>query len=460
MNFAKKTILLLVLLSIISGSAGAQETEDSSSEKKAFFPALLGIFMTDVVLHTFSWLNGEDYAEISPQSWKNNLLSRWWWDDDPFLYNHPGHAYQGGLYHAAARTNGFSFYESLLFGLGGSLTWELFGETDEPAINDLIFTPIAGAAFGEMMHLLYLEIGNPWLAALVSPIDAFNNLLLGKKPTKTYNTYYLSTMAGPGWIKPIYRDNEQQDSLTKPQPSNIFSGNIGCEVIYGNPFDQNSKKPFSHFEFKLLFGITFLPTGTDWTILNDAFLFSYNPLYTEKDMLSTGLTLHYDVFASNLINFNFNFANNGLDWSLKWRHEFNTAHLELKSHLGWTILGSSEYFPLIEKDLNLRERDNYFGTGANLKFFVTFVTQKKSRITLGTCNYLVFMIPYLNKPDSRTIEFINFSFLECSFRFTKIFSLFVNNSFFLKSVHSYKENNAVYISNRLILGIQMTFIDK
>jgi hypothetical protein len=309
------------------------------------------------------------------------------------------------------------------------------------------------------MHLLYLEIGNPWLAALVSPIDAFNNLLLGKKPTKTNNTYYLSAMAGPGWTRTIRIDKEQQNSSSGQLPVNRFPGNIGFEVIYGNPFNQNSKKPYTHFEFKLLFGVSSPPIGTDWTILNDGYLFSYNPLYTEKDMLSTGLTLHYDLFASDRINNIFCFANNGLDWSLKWRHEFNTSHLELKSHFGWTLLGSLEYFPIYDYDLKLRFRDNYFGTGANLKVFLTLETQRKSRLTLGTCSYLVFIIPYLNKPDSKAVELINFSFLEYSLRLTKVFSLFVNNSFYLKSVYS-NNKNTFNIANRVVLGMQMTFIDK
>ena len=455
MGFVKKTVSLLLLFIIIFYHAEAQETEDINIEEKSLYSALLGGLFGNTVFHVAARIYGDDCAQTSLESFKTNLTTSWVWDNDYFFLNHPGHPYQGGLYHTGARASGFNFYESIFFDLLGSWMWEVFGETDTPNWNDLIVTTFGGAAFGEMMHRLYLEIRSPWAGALVSPIDAFNNFVWRKKPPRTKNIFYLSAMTGAGWIQAIQEDKEQLKSLldnqTRPAPSHVFTGNIVSEVIYGNPFNQNSAKPYSQFEIKLLLGHSFYPLWLDWTILTDGYLLSYNPLYTEKNMLSTGLTLHYDLITGD----NINFASNALDWSLKWRHELKTAHFELKSHIGWIFFGSSQYYPfaeLIGTNLISHEAENNYGTGGNLKLFFNVQTQKFGKITLGLCNYLLYIIPY-NGPHSRGIEYINLSYFEYSYPFTKNISLVINNSLYLKSGNSYRKSDVVSIANRVILVI-------
>jgi hypothetical protein len=462
MPFVKKTVSLFLLFIIIFNHAGAQETEDINSEEKSLYPALLGGLFANTIFHLAARIYGDDCAQTSLESFKTNLTSPWVWDNDIFFLNNPGHPYQGGLYHTAARANGFNFYESIFFNVIGSWMWEVFGETDTPSLNDLLITTFGGAAFGEMMHLLYLEIRSPWAGALVSPIDALNNAVWRRKPSRTNNIFYLSAMTGHGWIQVIQEDKEQLRSLLdnqiRPTRSHVFTGNIGCEVIYGNPFDQNSVKPYSQFEIKMLVGSSFYPLWLDWTILTDGYLLSYNPLYTEKNILSTGLTLHYDLITGN----NINFASNALDWSLKWRHEFKTSHLELKSHIGWTFFGSSQYYPFAEvigKNLELYGAENNFGTGGNLKLFFTVQTQKFGKITLGFCNYLLYIIPW-KKPDSRGIEYFSLSNLEYSYYFSKNISLVLNSSVYLKVGNSYRKSDVVLIANRIILAIRWTFLNK
>jgi hypothetical protein len=458
----KKIIPFFLLLFIIPANARGQETEDINSKEKSLYPALFGGLFANTVIHLSGRLFGFDFAQTSLQSIKTNLGSQWVWDNDVFLINNPGHAYQGGLYHTAARANGFNFYESVFFDILGSLTWELFGETDIPSLNDLMVTTFGGAAFGEMVHLLYLEINSPYAAAFVSQMDAFNNVIWRKRPSRTNNIYYLSAMAGPGWIKIVKEDKEQLKILFNnsiaPTPSYMFTGNIGCEIVYGNPFVQNSTKPYSQFEIKMQIGSSFYPLWLDWTLLTDGYILSFNPLHSEKNMLSTGLTLHYDLIAGN----NTNFASSALDWSLKWKHVFKNAYFELKSHTGWTFFGSSEYYPfaeLIGTNLVPHETENNFGTGANFKFYFTLQTLKYGKMTLGACSYLLYIIPW-NKPDSQGMDFFNLSFLEYSYPFTKNISLVINSSLYLKSGNSLRKTNIVSIADRIILGLQWTFSDK
>jgi hypothetical protein len=229
-------------------------------------------------------------------------------------------------------------------------------------------------------------------------------------------------------------------------------------VIYGDPFLQNSKKPYSQFEIKMQFGGSFSPLWLDWTLLSDGYLVSWNPLDTEKNMLSTGLSLHYDLIAGNTTNF----ASHAVDWTLKWKRTLKSGHLELKSHIGWTMFGSSEYYPFAETigaNIEARETENDFGTGANMKLFFTLQTRQHGTLTLGVCSYLLYIIPW-NKPDSRGIESFNLSFLEYSYSLKNNFSLFVNNSFYLKSGTSHRKTNVASITNRIFLGVKYTFLDK
>jgi hypothetical protein len=455
-NFTRKVAFLLFfqihILFVFS------ENKEQETEEKSLYPALLGGLFTNTVFHVTSRIFGADFAQTSLESVRTNLTSPWVWDSDAFLFNHPGHPYQGGLYHAAARSNGFSFYESIFFDSLGSLTWELFGETDIPALNDLIVTTFGGAAFGEMLHLLYLEIPFPWIGALVSPIDALNNAVLRKQPSRTHNLYYFSAMMAAGWIRSVKEDAQLRDKNSEPDYTSLYTGNIGCEVIYGDPFLQHSKKPYSQFEIKMQFGGSFHPLWLDWTLLSDGYLVSWNPLDTEKNTLSTGVSLHYDLIAGNTTNF----ASHAVDGTLKWKHTLKAGHLELKSHIGWTMFGSSEYYPFAETigtNLEARETENDFGTGANLKLFFALQTRQYGILTLGVCSYLLYIIP-LNKPDSRGIESFNLSFLEYSYSLTNNLSLFVNNSLYLKSGTSHRKTNVASITNRILLGVKYIFLDK
>jgi hypothetical protein len=55
---------------------------------------------------------------------------------DEYFTNQFGHPYQGSVYHAAARSNGFNFYQAFLFDAFGSVLWGLFYETNRPSIKN------------------------------------------------------------------------------------------------------------------------------------------------------------------------------------------------------------------------------------------------------------------------------------------------------------------------------------
>ena len=103
----------------------------------------------------FSWdhfVTDRAWARVTNATLRQNLTGGWVWDNDSFSGNQFAHPYHGSMFYNAAREHGLSYGVSLLYPLAGSLTWELFCETNRPATNDFLSTGIGGAAIGEVTH--------------------------------------------------------------------------------------------------------------------------------------------------------------------------------------------------------------------------------------------------------------------------------------------------------------------
>ena len=95
-------------------------------------------------------------------------------DANNFSTNVAGHIYSGSLYYTSARTNGYSFFESSLFALGGSLMWEYLGEYKERAsTNDMIFTTMGGALLGESLTQTSLFVERNFRQSLTRDVVVF-----------------------------------------------------------------------------------------------------------------------------------------------------------------------------------------------------------------------------------------------------------------------------------------------
>ena len=150
-----------------------------------------GLLLNLVVNRVDAWALGAGWAKIRPHYWAENLKYGWVWDEDAFSTNLFAHPYHGGLYFNAGRANGLDFWESAPLAFLGSLTWEYFGETHRPSLNDFLMTSIGGIGLGEMFHRLGATIRDNRmtgvartrreLAALpLDPMGAFNRLLRGE----------------------------------------------------------------------------------------------------------------------------------------------------------------------------------------------------------------------------------------------------------------------------------------
>lgn len=121
--------------------------------KKNFFRAAGEVFGMNMGLWAFDrYVLKGHYAYISFETIKENFKHGFEWDNDHLNTNMFAHPYNGSLFFNAGRSNGFNFWQSELFAIGGSAMWELFMEREYPSTNDIIATPIGGAALGEVFY--------------------------------------------------------------------------------------------------------------------------------------------------------------------------------------------------------------------------------------------------------------------------------------------------------------------
>ena len=105
----------------------------------------------NVIYELANWCAARS-PRITPKTWWTNMQQGMVWDLDDFTVNQIGHPYQGNNYFNAGRANGLGFYESAAVTAFGSATWEFFGETNHPSLNDFINTTLGGITLGEMFH--------------------------------------------------------------------------------------------------------------------------------------------------------------------------------------------------------------------------------------------------------------------------------------------------------------------
>jgi hypothetical protein len=186
----------------------------------------------------------------------------WVWDLDDFAVNQIGHPYHGNNYFTSGRANGLSFYESAAVAAFGSATWEYFGETNKPSLNDFINTTIGGAALGEMFHRtawlvrdptatgrgrLWKEIG----AAVLDPLTGYNRFRTGdaSRVSGTPESMAPSTLGGVFSVGALWRGSNGADFQAA-----TGSPFAEMDLLYGDVERGSSRTPYDAFSVRLRFG--------------------------------------------------------------------------------------------------------------------------------------------------------------------------------------------------------------
>jgi len=242
-----------------------------------------------------------DYAYISLETIENNFRTGFTYDHDAFDTNQSSHPLHGSLYFNAARSNGYTFWESGAFTFLGSFVWEMVMENEPPAINDLVNTTLGGMTRGEIEHRLAIMIvDNTQRGAgrvlreiaglVVDPMGGLNRLIrgdMGKQfqnpPDRLPDRFYLELDA-------LYRHR----SGSAVGGVDAAQGGGAALVRYGDLFDAGHRSPFDYFDFSAELTAPADGIGTqiasrgllaDWTLSDDT---------GARQRL--GLFLHFDYF--------------------------------------------------------------------------------------------------------------------------------------------------------------------
>ncbi|WP_372521662.1 DUF3943 domain-containing protein [Sulfuricaulis sp.] len=190
---------------------------------------------------------------------RENLSSRWVVDTDPFAVNQFMHPYQGSVYFGLARSTGLDYWESLGYTFGGSLFWEIAGETGLPSINDLVTTGFGGTFLGEplfRMASLLLEGGGEtpgfWQevgAAAIAPSLGFTRLAFGDRFRSVFDSHdpAVYTYVRFGWNKV-----DNVFDATMSQDVNRDAATADFHMAYGLPgkAGYTYTRPFDYFDFE------------------------------------------------------------------------------------------------------------------------------------------------------------------------------------------------------------------
>ncbi|MEP7168089.1 MAG: DUF3943 domain-containing protein, partial [Bacteroidota bacterium] len=236
--------------------------DDPFFEKKypLWAPCLEVISFNGLLLSLDKYAFKYDYSvPVGPETWKKNLKSSWEWDRDRFGINFIGHPYTGSFYFNAARSNGYSYLQSIPFAVGGSLMWEYFGENTRPSYNDIINTPVTGVFFGEILYRISSNILNEHkrgrarvlrevAAGIMDPMRGVNRVLQGKVSRVSNDTIYQEDLISFSVFGGI-RKNNIGTSFNSGTQNEI----LNLAVVYGDPFENRSRKPFDYFKLRTEF---------------------------------------------------------------------------------------------------------------------------------------------------------------------------------------------------------------
>ena len=240
-------------------------------DNKSYLVPALDIAGFFLILNQFDrhFLASEEYHS-NFSSFKANLSGAWVSDSDAFDINQFLHPYAGSMYHGFARSAGQDYWTSFGYSVGGSLLWELAGETTPPSGNDLYTTSFGGSILGEplfRMSSLLLESGDGqpgyWrelAAAAISPATGINRFAYGKRFRSVFRSHnpavftrlQLGVNVNSTMSSNVNRNTDQAGAAI-PQSYKNGEAIADFTIAYGLPGKPGYTyaRPFDHFNFQL-----------------------------------------------------------------------------------------------------------------------------------------------------------------------------------------------------------------
>lgn len=167
--------------------------------------------------------SNEIFSKITMNDIKRNVThGYWWWDSDYIHTNTFEHPVHGAIYYNIARLNGMSIAESSLYTLGGSWMWEIFCESEQPSINDMVYTTFGGISLGEPLYRTGMRV--------------YNDLFRRRSVPRDTTPFELAVSAG-------YR------SYSPHQQPKVNTGYLTLASTYGDMMDD-ANGLFDYFRLK------------------------------------------------------------------------------------------------------------------------------------------------------------------------------------------------------------------
>ena len=356
--------------------------------KKRYWQAAAEVTAINVGVQLFDrWALNSDFAQTTLNSLKHNFTDGMVWDNDFFVTNMFAHPYHGNLYFNAARTNGLTFWESAPYSLLGSAMWEFLGETEPPAINDIIATTCGGMALGEMTHRLSRPIlddrdmggSRYWreaAAAIISPMTGMHRIISGdawrvKNRNYRYHNFHeipVDVSFTLGW-----RYLADDGALFR----GVHAPYLNFYLLYGTSVDgERHTKPYDFFDLDATFSI-----GGGQKMVNNISIVGRlwsTPIVEipakTKDgqgmVAEFGIYQHFNYYDSNpiedgseLIPYRISEAAGfGPGFILSMPQTGALSKMEQRIFVSGILLGGtkSDYFNVIERDYNM-------GSGFSIK---------------------------------------------------------------------------------------------
>ena len=337
----------------------------------------------------------EEFAQTTLNSISDNLKNGFVWDNDFFITNLFAHPYHGNLYYNSARSNGLTFWESAPFALGGSLMWELFGETEPPAINDIFATTMGGIAIGEVTHRLSNAVlddryrGWPrfWREAagfLINPIKGINRIISGEawRVHSDHNQHH-------DWQRFPINFAFSVGNRYLADDGSLFRGEhnpfITLKMEYGDVLNEgDDNKPYDFFEAEANFGLS-----SNQPFINRLHLLGRiwsTSMYSHKELKAEiGVYQHFNYYDSEPVKDGTELtpyriseaASVGPGFVVLMPQVGALDKLEQRVFLSGILLGGtkSDYFNVIERDYNMGSGYSVKSrTHLELKNFGRFIT--------------------------------------------------------------------------------------
>lgn len=345
----------------------AADTTPFCCGRRHFAPLVADVAGLEILPWYFNRYFADDSTALrSTQSWKVNVERGFTWDRDHFRTNMFLHPFHGSAYFNAARSNGYSFWQSAAFPWLGSFLWEFLGERNRPSINDWVNTSAGGVIIGEALFRAsrvvrdnratgsdrtFRELG----AFFLDPVGAVNRLFRGEM-----------TRVGPN---PEDRLPAAFGIAAKAGFRFVGHGNLDLEnggaapflefaVQYGDPY-RPIREPFEDFL------ATVQLNGKDKEALGR--LQVEGPLYrtliarTEHGSFLFGLDLDYDYINNETYELGGQSVGASLLSQLRLSDRWT---LHARAQLVGTLIAGidSEY-------ANVTGRNYDFGSGAGLRIY-------------------------------------------------------------------------------------------